>query len=315
MGTVVVTGIAGSLARLAALEFLRRGHEVVGVDYRPRPRDFPPRLSFVQANYNKTRIEDIFRRHTPEVVLHLGRVGNLKVRANKRFDLNVVGSAKIQELCLKYATRRLVVLSTFHIYGAHAHNHIPIFESDPIRGFQTMPILSDSIQIDHQAVQWTFRHRRLKTIVLRPTNVIGAHIRNTVSGYLRREELVYASGFNPMWQFVHESDMLRALLLAAESDRVGVYNVAGPGSIPIVEALKLTGGRPRGVPSTLIRLRQRVDAKSYSHFPRYLLDFFKYPCIVSDDSFREHCGYEPRVSEPDAIRSCVSRMPLEATLG
>ena len=41
------------------------------------------------------RIADVFRRHKPQVVLHLGRVGNLRVSKDKRFDLNVVGSAKI----------------------------------------------------------------------------------------------------------------------------------------------------------------------------------------------------------------------------
>ena len=57
-----------------------------------------------RANYNKTGIEDVFKRHRFDAVLHLGRVGNLKESIGKRFDLNVVGSQKIMNLCVQPTT-------------------------------------------------------------------------------------------------------------------------------------------------------------------------------------------------------------------
>jgi UDP-glucose 4-epimerase len=316
MPKVLVTGMSGSLARLTALELVRRGDDVIGIDYRPPPPDLPAGVTFFQANYNKTRIEDAFRRHRPEVVLHLGRVGNLKVSRNKRFDLNVVGSAKVQELCLKYGARRLVVLSTFHIYGAHPHNHIPIQEDEPLRALQTIPQLADAVQLDNQAVTWTFRHREHDTIVLRPTNVVGAHIGNTISRMLRRPTLAWIAGFNPMWQFVHETDLLRALLLTLSGEpRSGVYNVAGRGALPLVEALKLTGARVFPVPSPLVEAYLRLVARDPDTFPQYMIDFLKYPTIIADERFRRDFDYTPRIPVDQAIRSCVSHQPLEPILG
>lgn len=315
MAKVLITGITGSLAQLAALELMRRGDEVIGVDYRAKPIDLPRGIAFHRASYNKSGILDLFRRNGPDKVLHLGRVGNLRVRPNQRFDLNVVGSAKIQELSLEYGVKQLVVLSTYHIYGAHPYNHTPILEDEPIRALQTVPELADATQLDGQAVTFSYRHPGLSTIVLRPSNVIGPHINNTTSRYLRARTVPYVSGFNPMWQFLYETDMLRALLAALDSGTSGVYNVAGRGSIPIVEALKLTGGTLLPVPPPLIWPLRRLADSVRSTVPPYLVDFLKYPVIVSDDRFRAAFDWEPRIGIAEAIRSTISRMPLTAGIG
>ncbi len=316
MATILITGISGSLARLAALELVRSGHEVIGADYRGKPRDFPRGVKFYKANYNKTRIGDVFRRHEPDAVLHLGRVGNLKVRSNQRFDLNVIGSAKIFELCLRHDVKRLVVLSTYHIYGAHPHNHIPILEDEPLRAYQTVPQLADAIQLDNQAVTWMYRHPDVRTVVLRPSNVVGPHINNTVCRWLRQSRIPYMAGFNPMWQFIHESDMLRALLLALNADEgSGVYNVAGRDSAPIRDAINATEARSLGVPGPVMDLWRSASPALRASMPNYLIEFLKYPVVITDDRFRADFGYVPRIGMLEAVHTTVSRAPTEAVLG
>jgi UDP-glucose 4-epimerase len=308
MATYVITGMAGSLAQLCASRLIALGHEVIGVDYRPEPEPLQHEIIYYQANYNKTRIEDVFRRHQPKGILHLGRVGNLKMTPNKRFDLNVIGSTKIMELCLKYAVERLLVLSTFHIYGAHPSNHIPIGEGDPLRAGQTFPQLADAVQLDNQATTWVFQHRQVKTIMLRPTNIIGRRVQNAISKYLRQERLPYLIGFSPVWQFIDELDAVRAIELATFSDEVGVFNVAGGGEIPLHEALKLTGATLVPVPGFLAQTFVRASELIGAPFPPYLLDFFRYPCVVSDERFRTRFGYKAEVGLIDTIQSASLRL-------
>lgn len=290
---VLVTGIAGSLARLCADKLIEQGHEVIGVDYR-NAEGIRKDVRFYRANYNKTKIEDIFRKHTPQLVLHLGRVGNLKESANKRFDLNVIGSAKVMELCVKYDVPRLVVLSTFHIYGAHPHNHIPIHEEEPLRAGQRFPQLADAVQLDNQASQWVFRHPKTTTIVLRPTNIVGPHIKNAISSYLRRSRLYMLLGFDPMWQFVHELDMVNAIMLATQKGAAGIYNVVGAGEMPISEALHLTGKPVLPLPGIFAPPIWSLT---------YLVDFFRYACVISDEKFRATFGYKAEVGLADTVRS------------
>ena len=298
---ILITGISGSLAQLCAEKLLEDGHEIIGVDYRRRPLALNPAIQFFKANYNKRMIEDVFKRHPPQKVLHLGRVGNLKTASTKRFDLNVIGSAKIMELCLKHEVERLVVLSTFHIYGAHPHNHIPISEEEPLRAALRFPQLSDAVQLDTLATQWVYRHRRLRSVVLRPCNIVGPNINNSISQNLRKRNLPYLLGFNPMWQFVHESDMVQALMLTLCSDQVGVYNVAGGSSMPVVDAIRLTGAQPLPIPSSMASLALKLGRNRT--IPPYFLDFLKYPCVIVDRKFREEFGYLPKV---DAVRTLES---------
>jgi len=301
--TVLITGISGSLAQITAERLIDDGYEVIGVDYRKKRPGTPRAITFYKANYNKRIIEDVFRRHKPDCVLHLGRVGNLKTLSNKRFDLNVMGSAKIMELSRTYGVKRLLVLSTFHIYGAHPHNHIPIYEGEPLRAGQIFPQLADAVQFDSQAITAAYQHRKLRTIVLRPCNIVGPHIRNAISNYLRQRVVAYLLGFSPMWQFVHELDMVDALILAMHSEAVGAYNVAGSDELPLIEALRLTGATLIPVPAPLASAALRLGGPFT--IPPYFLDFLKYPCVISDAKFREEFDYNPQVGLRETIESAA----------
>jgi UDP-glucose 4-epimerase len=304
----IVTGITGGLSQLVAAELAARGHAVVGVDYRP-VRSLPSCHAVYQANYNKTRIEDVFRRHPPALVLHLGRVGNLKERMGKRFDLNVMGSRKVMDLSCKYGARRLVVLSTFHIYGAHPHNHTPIHEDEPVRAGAAFPQIADAIQLDSQALLWIYQHREVQTVLLRPCNVIGPHLSNAMSTFLRAPTLPVMLGFDPMVQLIHEHDLTAAILAVSEAETVGVFNVAGPSAIPWGRALEATGGRVVPVPSSLATLYLKVASAFAPTFPPYLINFFKYPCVIDDTALRRTFGWAPRIGELEAVRDTVRQQP------
>ena len=305
--TALITGMGGGLARLVGAELFRRGYEVVGVDYRPIEIELDYEARLYQANYNKTLIEDIFRRHRPSHVLHLGRVGNLKVRMGKRFDLNVMGSAKVMELCRKYQARRLVVLSTFHIYGAHPHNHTPIYEHEPLRAGSDFPQIADAIQLDNQAAIWIYRHPEVQTVLLRPCNVVGPRINNAISRFLRQPSVPVMLGFNPMVQFIHERDMVDAVLAVAEGEAIGVYNVAGRSPIPWRDALDLCGARQIPIPANLASMLLKLRGVFKPVLPPYLINFTKYPCVISREALCETFDWEPQVADAEVILSTVGK--------
>lgn len=297
--------MAGGLSHNVAALLIAGGHQVVGVDYRPVPplAGTLAEVPIYTANYNKTSIEDVFRRHSFDTVLHLGRVGNLKEEIGKRFDLNVVGSQKIMNLCLAHRVRRLVVLSTFHIYGAHPANHIPISEDDPLRAGLDFPQLADAIQLDNMASTWVYRHPEVKTAVLRPTNVVGPEIQNTMSRFLRLERVPHVLGFNPMMQFIHEADLARAIEHAAHGDERGIFNVAGADLAPWRTVLELAKAKTYPIPSTLASAYLKLIP---TPFPGYMLNFFKYPCVITDARFRRAFDWAPTISLRETVWSTVA---------
>ena len=305
MATVLITGIAGGLAQAAARVLLAEGHQVIGVDYRAVQTPLPTGLTGLtvcRAHYNKTMIEDLFRHNRLDAVFHLGRTGSFKESAGKRFDLNVVGSQKIMNLCVQHGVKSLVVLSTFHIYGADPANHIPIAEDEPLRAGLEFPQIADAIQMDNMATTWVYRHPEVRTTVLRATNIIGPTVRNTMSEFLRRPRVPYLLGFNPMSQFVHEDDMVRAILAVWRSEQRGIFNVGGPAIIPWRTALELCRSRTFPIPWPLTHFAVEL----FGRLPYYLINFFRYPCVISDRALREATGWSPQIPIEDTMWSTVA---------
>jgi len=304
MASVLVTGISGGLSQAVARLLVAEGHQVVGVDYRDTPPLDGPlaAIPVYRANYNKTAIEDVFRRHAFHSVLHLGRVGNLKESVGKRFDLNVVGSQKIMNLCRSHKVDKLVVMSTFHIYGADPANHTPIGEDDPLRAGTRFPQIADAIQLDNMASRWVYESERCKVVVLRPTNVVGPTIHNAMSTFLRADAVPHLLGFNPMTQFLHETDLARAIVVARSSPERGIFNVAGASAVPWRTALRVVHAHTFPLPAPLVALFLRAVP---DQVPGYLINFFKYPCVITDERFRAAFDWRPLMSLHDTLWSTV----------
>lgn len=301
MANVLITGIAGGLAQRVAEKLLGQGHAVVGVDYR-EVRTPLEKLQIHRAHYNKTIIEDIFRHNRFDAVLHLGRAFSLKDAVGKRFDLNVVGSQKIMNLSVQHKVPCLVVLSTFHIYGAHPSNHIPIFEDEPLRAGLQFPQIADAIQMDNMASTWVYRHPEVKTCVLRPTNIVGPTLHNTLTQFLRLRHVPHLLGFNPMMQFLHEDDVADAVIAAWRNQAVGVFNLASDETIPWRTAISLSHAK------TFPILAQVADLflRATGNFPGYLIDFFRYPCVITDRLFRNTVPWFPRHGLEETLWSAVA---------
>lgn len=302
MKRVLITGAAGGLAAVVA-DMLTKTFELYGVDPRPLPagRTFPGK--FFQADYRQRKMADLFRLHSFDAIVHLGRVPiAARLRKTQRFNLNVLGTRSLLDLALKYKVPSVIVLSTFHVYGAHQHNHLYISEEDPLLASQTFPEIVDAVELDNVSVAFSLRNPQVRTVILRPTNIIGDRIRNQVSMYLRGRMCPVLIGYDPMWQFIHEEDMANAILLALEGTKAGMYNVSGEGVIAFSHAIRLAGGSPFPIPSFLSGAVIEGLKFAGQYFPKHLVDFFKYPVVISDKTFRKDFGYEPKISTADALR-------------
>jgi UDP-glucose 4-epimerase len=138
--------------------------------------------------------------------------------------------------------------------------------------------------------------------VLRPTNVIGPEIHNTMSNFLRNRRVPYLAGFNPMTQFLHEDDLAEAIVTATESSTPGIFNLAGQTAVPWRTALDLCEALSFPLPPLLVSLYM----SAFSGLPQYLVNFFKYPCVISDRAFRGAFAWEPRISIRETLWSTVA---------
>ncbi len=300
---ILVTGASGATARLVASAPIGQDHEWVGVDPRPLKSAgyFPGKTHVI--NYASRQLDDLMKQEQFDAVLHLGRIRDSQNYSHHhRFELNVVGTQRLLELCEKTKVKQLVVLSTYHVYGAHRLNSLYLTEDSPLRAIQTYADLSDAVELDHASTTFMWKVPHVTTTVLRPVNVIGRHVKNTLTSMLKAGLCPRMVGFDPLMQFIDEKDMARAILSVLGAPEPGVYNVAGEGVIPLSQVIAQVGARSVPVPPLVTSGMIRAIAKMLGvRFPAYFVDFFKYPVILKDESFREKFQYQPKVTTLQAL--------------
>lgn len=301
MEEILITGVAGGLANLVAHR-LSENYKVVGVDARPRRHPDPFPGKFYQVRYQHRKMAEVFRQHDFKVLLHLGRIRNTIGKMQWRFDLNVLGTRHLLDLCLKHNLRQALVMSTFHVYGAHQHNPMYLTEESTLRASQLFPELADAVALDNIAAGYLWRYRRIKTLILRPANVVGPDIHNALCTLLRQRATPYLAGFDPVMQFLSQEDMAQVIEMAVQQERYGIYNVAGEGVVPYTHAIELAGGVPIPVPHILAYPAVDLMSRLGLRFPMHLLDYFKYPTTIDDSRFRKDFSWQPQVNTVQALR-------------
>jgi UDP-glucose 4-epimerase len=301
---VAVTGVAGNLGRALA-KLLHTETHVVGIDRRPF-RDKPKDIEHHEVDLRKARVEEAFRQGRPEAVIHMGIIHDPRESFSEAHSFNVLGTHRILDLCARHGVKKVVVLSSANVYGPSPENSNFLPEETPLMGADRFSDVRDLIELDMYAQSFMWRHPEIETVIVRPVNIVGPTVRNAPSNYLRLQTPVTVMGFDPMVQLIHEEDVCRALALALRPGVRGVYNVTGPGEVPLSAILRELGRKPIPVPHFLIRplVRRLFDARLTS-FPPDEVDHIQYLCVVDGSRAARELGWAPRYSLRETIRSVL----------
>jgi UDP-glucose 4-epimerase len=301
-GTVLVTGISGNLGRVLA-KMLHTETHVVGIDRRPfpgRPKD----IVHYEVDLRKAKVEEAFRHHRVEALVHMGIMHDPRMPRSESHSFNVLGTHRILDLCVRHGVKKVVVLSSANVYGPRPDNSNFLPEETPLMAAERFSEMRDLIELDMYAQSFMWKHPELETVILRPVNIIGPTVRNAPSNYLRLARPVTVMGFDPMVQLIHEEDACRAMVLALRPGLRGVFNVVGPGEVPLSSVLDELGRRPIPVPHPLVRplIRQAFEAR-LTGFPPEEVDHIQYLCVVDGARFAREVGWAPSRSLRETIRS------------
>jgi UDP-glucose 4-epimerase len=300
--TVLVTGISGNLGRVLA-KLLHTEARVVGIDRRPftgRPKD----IAHYQVDPRKAKVEEAFRHHRIGAVIHMGIMHDPRMPRSEAHSFNVVGTHRILDLCVRHGVKKAVVLSSANVYGPRPDNSNFLPEETPLMAAERFSEMRDLIELDMYAQSFMWKYPELETVILRPVNIVGPTVRNAPSNYLRLARPLTVLGFDPMVQLIHEEDACRALILALRPGLRGVFNVIGPGEVPLSAIFRELGRSPVGVPHPLVRpLVRRAFAARLTSFPPEEVDHIQYLCVVDGSRFAREAGWAPTRSLRETIRS------------
>ncbi|MGE5183127.1 MAG: NAD-dependent epimerase/dehydratase family protein [Acidobacteriota bacterium] len=293
---IVITGIAGRLGRIVARRLHHEaGWQIVGLDRRPmvgKPKD----IEHHQVDLRSKRARDVFRAGDVDALVHLGVMHDPRARPAELYSWNIAGTTKLLEYCQTYHVPKVVLLSSANVYGPRPDNPQFLTEDAPLLAAQRFPAMRDLVEIDHLVSTFLWRARDIETVILRAVHIVGP-VHNAPSNYLRIPRPPVLLGFDPMVQLVHVDDVAEAIGVALAPGRRGIYNVVGPGELPLSAVLAELGREPRLIPhpvaKSVLGLAFRLGISS---FPVAELDFIWYVCMVDGRRANAELGFRPRFS-------------------
>lgn len=301
---VVVTGISGNLGRTLA-SLLHTREQIIGIDRRPFPGK-PKDIEMFQLDLRKRKAEDVFRRNSVQAVIHMGIMHDPRMNEEEHHSFNVVGTTKMLEYCARYGVKKVVVLSSANVYGPSPDNSNFLTEDAPLMAASRFSQVRDLTEVDMLAHGFFWRHPDIQTVILRPVHIVGPNIKNAPSNYLRLRYPWVLAGFDPMVQLIHVEDAARAMVEALRPEAKGVYNVVGPGQVPLSAIFRELGRTPVPVPHVVARPLLDILFKYHlASFPPPELDHIQFLCAVDGSRWVKELDWKPRHSMRETIRSVL----------
>lgn len=306
---VLILGGAGGLSYLLSKLLLteHKNIQITAVDTREANLKIQDdRYQFKKIKYSKGNFENLFRDGKFDSVFHLARMSHSLEgyqEVFKRLELNIIGTSTILDLCEEYQIKKVIILSTFHVYGALPDNPVFITEDAPLRASINYPELRDVVEMDQVATNWMWKNQNeTETIVLRPCNIIGSLINNTMSRYLASSTTISPMDYKPMFQFIHEFDMAHILYQALTELPTGTYNVAPDDYIDLKKALTFLGSKSLPFPMFIAHLVNKGLAAAGLKIPDYFIEYLKYSCLISNEKLKKNLkGVKLRFTTEQAL--------------
>ena len=146
-------------------------------------------------------------------------------------------------------------------------------------------------------------------------NILGEHLESPIARMLRLPVVPEILGFDPRVQFVHEDDVIGALVYATLHDVPGVYNVAGEGTMPWSEVCALVGKRRVPMPPFLTGLAaEPLRLARLVELPPEVLALLRYGRGVDTSRYRE-AGFGYEYTTAGAVDAFARGLRLQTTVG
>ena len=303
---VLVTGVSrylgGLLARrLAAEPSVRR---VVGVDVIPPPQDIGD-VEFVRADIRNPMIGRVIEGAGVDTVVHMNVIATPTFVGGRtpQKEINVIGTMQLLAACQKSRTvRRLVVKSSAAVYGSTPADPALFTEDMGARRTPRGGFGKDSIEVEGYVRGFARRRPDTEILMLRFANVMGPHIRTSLTDYFSLPVVPVPLGYDARMQFVHEEDAIGALVLGATGDTTGVVNVSGDGVVTVCQAAALAGRPILPVPLQSAGLVGGVARRlGLADFSPDQMSFLAFGRGLDTTRMREHLGFAPAFTSREAF--------------
>ena len=313
---VLVTGLGsfwgGRVAK--ALESDPTVDVIVGLD-KLEPQVELQRTEYVRSDENYSILSRIVSATQVDTIVHTFlAVDSTQMRARTMHEINVIGTMNLFAAATDSSVRNVVVKSAAYVYGAHPRDPVWFTEETPRQTPPRHRVERSLSEVESYVHDFAVDNPHVAVSMLRFSNVLGTEISTPLSKMLEAPMVPSIFGFDPRFQFVHEDDVIRAILYVLDRDLAGVYNVAGDGLVPWSEVAAICGKRTmplppvgRGVVAAALR-RLGID------IPPEVVDLLSYGRGI-DNSRLKRAGFEYSHTSAGTVRAFIEAVRLRKLTG
>lgn len=315
---VLVTGLGtfwgGRVAQ--ALESDPDVDVIVGLDTH-EPTIELERTEYVRCDENYSILSRIVKATQVDTIVHTFLVvDSTQMRARTMHEINVIGTMNLFAAASQVGScvREVVVKSSTYVYGAAKEDPVWFREETP-RSHAPRTLVERNLEaVEGYVRDFAEDNPHVNVALLRFSNVLGPDLETPISRALALPAVPSVWGFDPRLQFVHEDDVIRAILFVLARRLPGIYNVAGDGLIPWSEVAKIAGKRTFPLTPLATGLTTWPLRRLGVPLPEELLDLLKFGRGVDNRRLKQ-AGFDYEYTSAGTVEAFVEAMRLRGTVG
>jgi UDP-glucose 4-epimerase len=315
---VLVTGLGsfwgGRVAQ--ALEAEPDVDVIVGLDTR-EPTVELERTEYVRSDDNYSILSRIVRATQVDTIVHTFLVVDSSQMSSRRIhETNVIGTMNLFAAASQPESRvtDVVVKSSTLVYGSTFRDPVWFSEDSRRSGLPRHRVEKSLLEVEGYVRDYAVDNPHVTVSMLRFSNVLGTDIVTPITKVLELPVVPAVFGFDPRLQFVHEIDVVRAIMFVLDRRLAGIYNVAGDGLLPWSEVAAICAKAVVPLPPLGRRLYTAPLRRLGVDLPPELLDLLTYG-RGADNRRLKQAGFDYRTTSAGAVRSFAEAARLRKAVG
>ncbi len=304
---VLVTGVAGFIGSHLVDRLVQEGNQVVVIDNLStgKRKQVNKKAQFYKMDIRSKRIERVFRKERPLIVVHLAAQMNVRLSTEDPVfdaDVNILGTLNLLEHAVKHGVRKVSFASSGGaVYGEQ--EVFPAAEShrtDPLSPYGISKLAGEKY------LTYYTNTTGLRHVVLRFGNVYGPRQEpEGEAGVVAIFSKLMLEGGQPIINgtgkqtrdFVYVDDVVESLMVTLKEDIQGIFNVGTGQEATVNECYRIIKELTNSSCKDLYGA-----AKKGEQF-RSVLDVMK---------LREGFDWDPQVSLPEGLKMTVEFFKAQA---
>ena len=315
---VLVTGLGsfwgGRVAQ--ALEAEPDVDVIVGLDTR-EPTVELERTEYVRSDESYSILSRIVRATQVDTIVHTFLVVDSSQMSSRQInETNVIGTMNLFAAASQPESRvtDVVVKSSTLVYGSTFRDPVWFSEDSRRSALPRHRVEKSLLEVEGYVRDYAVDNPHVTVSMLRFSNVLGADIVTPITKVLELPVVPAVFGFDPRLQFVHEVDVVRAIMFVLDRRLAGIYNVAGDGLLPWSEVAAICAKPVVPLPPLGRRLYTAPLRRLGVDLPPELLDLLTYG-RGADNRRLKQAGFDYRTTSAGAVRSFAEAARLRKAGG